>query len=332
MSCPCISIIVPVYNAREYLYRCIDSIIAQTLQSWELLLIDDGSTDESGDICDDYAEKDKRIRVVHQQNAGVSAARNTGLAVARGKYIGFVDSDDWIEYGMFDKLYCAAENEMCSIVMCDATTVYSNGKRELDTIAQLQQSYILSKKDFTPELLREMAGSVCRCLYRADLLKMHGIRFPCGIKFSEDRIFNILSIGHAEKIVYSKKSYYNRYVNSESAVHRFHADYFETCLMASEKINDAIELTWDDTESYQRVYLSQLIAGAFSAICNYYYKTSTLTSAERRAAVMRVCGSKELKKAIVDAGDTSLYAKLMLNNEIGTLIVCAKLSNLKHRR
>ena len=146
MSCPCISIIVPVYNAREYLYRCIDSIIAQTLQSWELLLIDDGSTDESGDICDDYAEKDKRIRVVHQQNAGVSAARNTGLAVARGKYIGFVDSDDWIEYGMFDKLYCAAENEMCSIVMCDATTVYSNGKRELDTIAQLQQVIFSARK------------------------------------------------------------------------------------------------------------------------------------------------------------------------------------------
>ena len=102
---PKISIIVPVYNVEKYLRKCIDSILNQTFKDFELILIDDGSTDESGKICDEYNLKDNRIKVIHKENGGLSSARNAGLDIAQGEYIGFVDSDDWIELDMYEELY-----------------------------------------------------------------------------------------------------------------------------------------------------------------------------------------------------------------------------------
>ena len=100
-----ISIIIPVYNAEKYLYKCLESVCGQTYQQLEIILVDDGSTDSSGHICDEWAEKDERIGVIHKQNGGVSAARNDGLKASTGAYIGFVDSDDWIDPKMYEKAY-----------------------------------------------------------------------------------------------------------------------------------------------------------------------------------------------------------------------------------
>ena len=99
-----ISIIVPVYKVEKYLKKCVDSILAQTFSDFELILVDDGSPDNSGRICDDYAKKDARVRVVHKQNGGLSSARNAGIEVAKGKYLGFVDSDDYIAEDMYELL------------------------------------------------------------------------------------------------------------------------------------------------------------------------------------------------------------------------------------
>ena len=113
-----ISIIVPVYKVEKYLRRCIDSIAAQTFTDWECILVDDGSPDDSGTICDEYAENDKRFRVFHQENAGVSAARNKGLDEAKGEWICFVDSDDWIEKEMLEKMYNLAVKNKAEVVVC----------------------------------------------------------------------------------------------------------------------------------------------------------------------------------------------------------------------
>lgn len=127
---PKISIIVPVYNVEKYLARCIDSILEQTFSDFECLLIDDGSPDCSGALCDEYAHKDNRIHVIHQKNAGVSAARNRGLDAARGEWICFVDSDDWCAKDMLSLLYGAAfEND--ADVVCGATL--SIGRKKKNT-------------------------------------------------------------------------------------------------------------------------------------------------------------------------------------------------------
>lgn len=118
-----ISIIVPVYKVESYLSRCIDSILAQTYQNFELMLVDDGSLDRCGEICDNYAKKDDRIKVIHQPNRGVSAARNAGLDLATGDYIGFVDSDDYISINMYSDMIKLLEVNGLDIIICTAFVV-----------------------------------------------------------------------------------------------------------------------------------------------------------------------------------------------------------------
>lgn len=330
-----VSIIIPVYNTGEYLYRCIDSVINQSLKEIEIILIDDGSTDNSGMICDEYKEKDNRVHVIHKTNEGVSIARNKGILLAKGNYVGFVDSDDWIEPNMFERLLYEAENTGSDIAMCDATTVYDEGKIELDTITQLSSNRILKKSDFTPSLLLEMAGSACRCIYKNDRYidrkRKHQLKFPLNVKFSEDRILNLYALGQAKQMIYIKKAYYNRYINKKSAVHRFHEDYFEAYKKAANAIEEAIKCVWADDKQLQKAYLRQLIGGAFGAVCNYYYKTSTLSVWEKREKLKILCDDQQLRAAIKIYG-ADRKSQLILNRRYIFLIAYAKLENWKYRR
>lgn len=161
-----ISIIVPIYNAEEHLDKCVKSILMQTEKNLELILVDDGSDDNSLKICKEYEKRDARVRVIHQDNAGVSAARNQGIDIAEGEYIGFVDSDDWIDANMYERLLEEARKTNAEVVMCDATTIFLSGKTQADTITQLSTNQILKKSDFMPSLLLEMAGSAWRKVFR----------------------------------------------------------------------------------------------------------------------------------------------------------------------
>lgn len=127
MNMPKISIIVPVYKAEKYLNRCVDSILAQTFTDFELLLIDDGSPDKSGEICDEYARKDSRVRVIHKENGGVSSARQRGLDESIGEYTIHADPDDWVEPTMLEELYNKANKEDADMVICDFFYEYKTG-------------------------------------------------------------------------------------------------------------------------------------------------------------------------------------------------------------
>jgi len=120
---PKISIIVPVYNVEKYIRKCIDSILKQTFTDYELILVNDGSPDNCGSICDDYAKRDSRIKVIHKKNNGLSSARNAGIDIAKGKYIAFVDSDDFIDKRMYESLYTLAELHSSDVVICDVLEV-----------------------------------------------------------------------------------------------------------------------------------------------------------------------------------------------------------------
>ena len=117
-----ISVIIPVYNVENYLRECIESVLNQTFRDFEVILVDDGSTDSSGDICDEYVEKDERVTVIHQKNGGLSVARNTGLSEANGKYVYFLDSDDYISENALATLLNIAENDSSDIVFFDAVS------------------------------------------------------------------------------------------------------------------------------------------------------------------------------------------------------------------
>lgn len=332
---PIISIIIPVYNAEKELKKCVESILRQTQKNIEIILIDDGSADASLSICQKYAEGDCRVKVVHQKNAGVSAARNAGIEMATGQYIGFVDSDDWIAPEMYERLLSEAERTGSDVVMCDATTVYDDGRTQADTITQLSENRILKKSDFTPSLLLEMAGSACRCIYKndrySDKQRKYPLVFPLGVKFSEDRIFNLYAFGQSNKVCYLKESYYNRFMNVKSAVHRFHQDYFEAYKKAAGGIEQAIRCVWDNDPELQKAYLGQFIGGAIGVICNYYYKTSPMTAVEKKNMVKRLCEDSQLRTAIETYG-ADRRSKWILNRKYSLLIAYARLVNWKHGR
>lgn len=254
-----VSIIIPVYNTGQYLYKCTESVLNQTHRDIEVIVVDDGSKEETARICDEIAEKDSRIRLVHKQNEGVSIARNIGLNMVTGDYVGFIDSDDWIDADMFENLVREMEEYNADIVMCDATTIRDNGKTEIDTFVCLLDSCILFKSDITSQHLLELAGSCCRVLYRAYLLKAENIKFPAGLKFSEDRIFNMIALGASKRFRYIKKSFYNRYMRDDSCVNTFHKDFVSVTLRVNKIMNDVLNKYWD--KSYIPIFEQRNLRG-----------------------------------------------------------------------
>lgn len=215
-----ISIIVPIYNVEKYLSRCIDSIVQQSYQDLELILVDDGSPDGCGVICDRYAEKDSRIIVIHQKNAGVSAARNAGLACATGKWIGFVDPDDYIAADMYQEMIDAMETTGAELVVCGYDYVDEDGKidgQRRYPIAEnesLTQEQLMSRFSDMPPSIRL---GVCNKLFKNNLL--HDLKFVEGLHSSEDVLFLTEYACKINKAVVVHKPLYLNTVRQGSATH-----------------------------------------------------------------------------------------------------------------
>ena len=184
---PLISVIVPIYNVEKYLARCVDSIVNQTYKNLEIILVDDGSPDNCPAMCDEWAEKDSRIRVIHKENGGVSSARNAALDIATGDYIGFVDSDDWIEPEMYSSLIQKISESGKNIALCSYYAVEISGERyECRCVVDKE---VLDKDDyFRFIVLGGDGGYIWNRLYDADILKE--VRFDEDIWYSEDLLFN----------------------------------------------------------------------------------------------------------------------------------------------
>lgn len=179
MQKPLISIIVPVYNVMEYLPRCVETLCGQTYSNIEILLIDDGSTDGTGALCDRLAEKDNRIRVYHKENGGSSSARNYGLQQAKGEYFGFVDSDDYVEYNMYALLYEAIEQYQVSVAQIGRDELDQNGMRLANICEPPQSAECIEEKDFLRELLLHKGDcSFCTKLFARKLFEQR--EFPVG--------------------------------------------------------------------------------------------------------------------------------------------------------
>lgn len=327
-----ISIIIPIFNTGDYLHKCIKSILSQNLTNFELILVDDGSRDSSGEICDEYARNDSRVKVIHKKNEGVSIARNAGIKMAQGEYIGFVDSDDWIESDMYDKLYNLALSKKADIVMCDAVTKYDDKADEPDTIMQLSKDVLLKKEDIYPKLLCEMAGSACRCIYKREILVDNNIIFPAGILFSEDRIFNILAIGYAKSSYYTKNPFYNRYMRKGSAVNKYYKNMIELVLIARTGIIKALDKAWNGDEKYKKAYENQTLSLSYAAINNEFYKDAIGTFIEKYQNIKKICNKEEVRNAISILNKNDLRSKLILKKRVLMLCIIAKVLNVKYRR
>jgi len=207
---PEISIIVPVYNVEKYLPRCIDSILAQTFTDFELILVDDGSPDNCGKICDEYAKKDDRIVIIHKENAGVSAARNDGLDIASGKYISFVDSDDIIHpqfYEVMKETINGADLAYCEYVRFDEEYRFEN----IEEVKHFE--YESGNKFNQPDLTIYM---VWNKLIKKDIIS--DLRFDTALKNAEDSLFAFNTMIRCNKVVYVNEVLYGYFVRNNGAV------------------------------------------------------------------------------------------------------------------
>lgn len=200
-----ISVIVPVYNVEAFLPKCLDSVTGQTYRNLEILLIDDGSTDSSGQICDQYARKDSRIRVIHQENQGLAAARNTGLDEAAGAYVAFVDSDDWIDRDMYEFLYRLMHEHGADLAICRLRRILSSSVVDGST-GELLVCDGLTAFEQMVRGIYPLGIGVFNKLYKKDLVE--GLRFPSG-KLIEDLYFTPHVLYRCEKCVYQDTAKYN---------------------------------------------------------------------------------------------------------------------------
>ena len=208
---PNISIIVPVYNAVKYLHRCVNSILNQTFIDWECILIDDGSTDDSGKICDEYANKDSRFQVIHKKNGGVSSARQLGLETAKGTYVIHADPDDWVEPKMLEELYKKIVEDDAEMVICDFIW---NQPTRISVSSQRPSAY--DSKSILNDLFSEkLHGSCWNKLVRRDFIMTNHITFPLQLSIHEDMYFFTELLLNNIKVTYLNKAFYH-YVIGEN--------------------------------------------------------------------------------------------------------------------
>lgn len=218
MTTPLISVIVPVYRVEEYLERCVKSILSQTYKNLEVILVDDGSPDQCPAICDACAEKDARVKVIHQENKGLSGARNAGIDAASGEYLAFVDSDDYVSLHFIEELYQLLQDTGCAIGQCRFSYVKGDGLvEEGDSAFCIYRGESLMEQLYGPEEKATCFVVAWNKLYRAELFKETGIRYPEG-RIHEDEATTYRLFHEAKKLAFLDRALYGYYTENGGSI------------------------------------------------------------------------------------------------------------------
>ncbi|MEE1013322.1 MAG: glycosyltransferase family 2 protein [Clostridia bacterium] len=313
---PKVSVIVPVYNVEAYLNRCIDSILNQTFWDFELILVDDGSSDSCGAICDAYKKMDERVRVIHKRNAGVSAARNTGIDAANGQYIMFVDSDDYIDDDMLEDM-----------LLYDGSDVILSGLRYVDCNGKLMHEHKLKKieqlclKDFIRDFYIEaetnfILASPCNKLFRKEVVELHTIRYKENISICEDGLFVVDFLRKCKIVSCVPKSYYN-YVQygTNTLMCKYNANAIDACEMSYlAKIDMLQRCGISNTAIYRTVE-----KGCYGLFVAFLVQIYTRSGA---------CNNTKYKKTKEALKNPSFCALIQKNKEIDFQAILLKISVL----
>lgn len=222
-----ISVIIPIYNVAKYLPKCLDSVLAQTYKNLEIILVDDGSLDDCGKICDEYAANDSRIKVIHKKNGGVSSARNAGLDMVTGDLIAFVDPDDYIAPNMYETMLACMERTKSDIVMCGIKNVYPNEKIKISKIPQKEEFIYENPAQFFKDFVRIgvcQVGVACNKLLKREIIT--GNRFDENLVRAEDLNFLLDAIVKKPRITFCPQVLYFYLQRTDSAVKQRSIEYY----------------------------------------------------------------------------------------------------------
>lgn len=275
---PLISVIIPIYNGKDYLSKCVDSVLAQTYQNLEIILVDDGSTDTSGHQCNFYAAQDKRVQVIHQKNAGLSAARNAGINAAKGRYISLIDSDDWVAPQFIQTLYTLTAKYQAPLAVVGRYTVFAEGTRQKKMLPNGKTLEIIhtDKGNFDTRQALQMTFApygyfVTNKLFDRELFKQ--ILFPVGLLYEDLWLFYRL-FQYINKVVVCDTPlfYYNRLNKNSLSRGKFHVrmlDYFtvtDDFLKEAKKLKDTRLLHRLERERLAHIlgFFKRMMLGGFN--------------------------------------------------------------------
>lgn len=242
-----VSIIVPVYNVEKYLDRCVTSIVGQTLKEIEIILVDDASPDNSPALCDSWAERDERIKVIHKQNEGLGLTRNAGMAIAQGEYVAFADSDDFVEPDMYDRLYIECKKNNLDCIYSEFNVDDYPGFRVVtrpeklyvgaEEIEQLRLDIVGAEPSYISGV--KFHCSSCKGLYSLGLIRKYGLKFHSEREYiSEDTLFNLDFLCHSKRVKIVPWQFYHYCLNNASVTHSYRADKWKRLLMMLSILND----------------------------------------------------------------------------------------------
>lgn len=271
-----VSVIIPVYNVEKYLNRCVKSIVEQTYKCLEIILVDDGSLDQCPYICDEWSQRDNRVRVLHKSNGGLSDARNAGLSVATGKYIAFVDSDDWVHESYIEQLYAAIKKYNVGIAACDVSLVYDENQQKMISSPSIK---VYEREEALCTLIngKTFRAVVWNKLYNKELLEKE--RFEIG-RYHEDEFFTYRILGKVPKMVFVDAElyyYFQREGSIMNSISYKHLDYLDAYI---NRINYF-------RHDFPILYKIDKMRFCMSCI-NFYQDTIKLNGKERKQCIIRI--------------------------------------------
>ena len=303
-----VSIVVPVYNVEPYLERCVESLLNQTLKEIEIILVDDGSSDLSPQLCDTYSEKYEKIRVIHKANAGLGMARNSGLDMATGEYVAFVDSDDYIDKEMYERLYSVAKQKDLDIVISGG--FISEGAYRTTRVGRETEKEILFEGADVKRLALKMTGalpeypldyehamSVCKGIYNRKLIVENEIRFLSERELiSEDLLFHYDILQYAKKVMIIPECFYHYCLNMASLTKTYQKERFQRNVQFYKYVLELIEKR--DYAPDDSIYAERLLlASARVAITQVvgYYQTWNKKMMEE---IANICNNEVLRRTL----------------------------------
>ncbi|MCC3869656.1 glycosyltransferase family 2 protein [Terrisporobacter mayombei] len=313
-----ISVVVPVYNAEKYLDKCIQSIINQKYRNLEIILVDDGSKDNSLEICKKYAEKDKRIKVINKENGGVSTARNIGIEVANGDFMAFVDSDDYIDENMYFNMMQKSNEHECDVIMCDCYKVISDEKYVFthDIRGGFYDKEQLYKEYFDKLLMQDSINypptiSNWVMLIKANIIKTNKLKYKEGIKFSEDLLFGSKAMYYANSFYYLKNECYYNYINNPTSTTN---TYYEKKWDNFTSLYVEIRLFFEDKKDFDfsmQIY-NCLLFFIYNSIGNIYSSNKKLSV--KKKDILKILNTKEVREMFnnIDIKSLNLSKKQQL--------------------
>ncbi len=315
-----ISVIMPVYNVEKYVGKAIESILTQTLTNFEFLIVDDGTPDKSGEICDEYAARDTRIQVLHKENGGAPSARNCAIEIARGKYFYFMDSDDWAEPTMLEDLYRAAEQNQAELVVTGyyIDTYYSDTEKYTqiqnadDAVYETQTAF---RENAYRLFDRNLLYTPWNKLYLAAYIQRNGLRFPT--TWMDDFPFNLSVIRNVEKVVFLSGTYYHfMRARAESETAKYKSNMYEK---REEEHSWMLDLYryWALQDPAAREAGMEMVCRRYAerivgCIENVTNPNCTLSKKERKAEIRAILQNPRVPEALQYARPRSRYMKLML--------------------